>query len=165
MGLKSQLMNTCSLDGRLELLNEFVRKLARLPYLPVNKEIIFATQTIQKNRGLFPLKRIQSELNMTERTFQRLFESHVGVSPKLFGRICQFQSAFQQVSQLHQINQLHQGNQQYSGLQNHSFRLSDIAYENGYADQSHFIRVFREFTNHPPRDYFKGCAESPELAG
>jgi len=32
-------------------------------------------------------------------------------------------------------------------------KLSDVAYENGYADQSHFIRSFREFTGYTPSQY------------
>jgi AraC-like DNA-binding protein len=33
--------------------------------------------------------------------------------------------------------------------------LSDIAFENGYADQSHYVRAFKEFTNITPKDYLK----------
>jgi len=31
--------------------------------------------------------------------------------------------------------------------------LSDIAYDNDYADQSHYIRAFKEFTNITPKEY------------
>ena len=72
---------------------------------------------------------------MSERTFQRLFESNVGISPKMFSRICQFHSAFQQLDE------------------GRFTKLSDIAYQNGYADQSHMIRTFKEFTNVSPKEY------------
>ena len=32
--------------------------------------------------------------------------------------------------------------------------LTQVAYENDYYDQSHFIRDFKEFTGTNPKDYF-----------
>jgi AraC-like DNA-binding protein len=37
--------------------------------------------------------------------------------------------------------------------------LSDIAFENGYADQSHFIRAFQEFAGFTPNQYQKQLLE------
>jgi AraC-like DNA-binding protein len=141
MNLKEQLLNAASLDKRLQLINTFIGKLAVLNYADMNKAIFFATQAIRKSQGLLSLKELQQELYITERTFQRLFESHVGVSPKLFSRICQFHAAFQQ------LNVSRPG------------RLIDIAYTTGYADESHFIRSFKEFTNCSPKEYLKKSAE------
>jgi AraC-like DNA-binding protein len=36
---------------------------------------------------------------------------------------------------------------------NHYHKLSDIAFENEYADQSHFIRAFKEFAGFSPYRY------------
>jgi AraC-like DNA-binding protein len=33
--------------------------------------------------------------------------------------------------------------------------LTDVAFENDFADQSHFIRSFKEFTQLTPKDYIK----------
>lgn len=137
INLKEQLVNATSLDIRLQLINNYILRLADLARTDINNSILFATKSIQKSNGLMPLRSIQNELRVTERTFQRLFEFHVGVSPKTFSRICQFHSAFQQ-------------------LENGQFhKLGDIAYENGYADQSHLIRAFKEFTNYSPGEYLK----------
>jgi AraC-like DNA-binding protein len=34
-------------------------------------------------------------------------------------------------------------------------KLTDVAYKTGFADQSHFIRSFKEFTQITPNDYLK----------
>jgi AraC-like DNA-binding protein len=136
MSLQEQLVNVTTLSERLQLLDGYVQKLAA-PGL--NDAVQFATQAIRKSHGLVSLKDIQHELHVTERTFQRLFEFHVGIPPKLFSKICQFNAAFQQINYL-QFN-----------------RLTDIAYDYGYADQSHLIRDFQKFTNISPSEYLKNA--------
>jgi AraC-like DNA-binding protein len=81
---------------------------------------------------------------LSERTLERRFKQSIGISAKLFSRICRFQES---------LNQLRK---------NKYDKLSDIAYENGYADQSHFIRSFKEFTGVSPFDYRKQLKEVAE---
>jgi AraC-like DNA-binding protein len=88
------------------------------------------------------LLHLQKELHITERTFQRMFEKNIGIAPNLYRRICQFNSAFQQLN-----------SRKYR-------KISDIAFENGYTDQSHYIRSFKEFTNLTPKEYLHLGSES-----
>ncbi|MBS0030436.1 helix-turn-helix domain-containing protein [Chitinophaga sp. 22321] len=143
MSLKEQLVNATSLAQRLQLLNSYILKLAAPRKKYTSEAIAFATRIIQHKGGLASLPAIQKELCVTERTLQRLFESHVGVSPKTFSRICQFHSALQQLSR-----------NNFSGM-------IDVAYTNGYADQSHLIRAFKEFTKYSPLEYQKAAADFP----
>jgi AraC-like DNA-binding protein len=141
MNLREQLINATSLSMRLQLMNNYVLKLAEPNYSNIQNNIFFATHAIRKNNGLIALKTLHKELGVSERTLRRLFDFHVGVSPRMFTRICQFDSAFQQLN-----------NSQFS-------RLSDVAYENGYADQSHLTRSFKEFTNLTPSEYLKKSSD------
>jgi len=140
--LQEQLLNTAMLHYRLDLLNNFIKKLAKNA-LSVNNTAEFAAQKLKQTSGQLSLKNIQQELCITERTLQRLFEINVGLSPKMYSRICQFQAAFQQLNQ------------------NNHLKFSDIAYQNGYADQSHFIRVFKEFTSLTPKAYLQNLQAIP----
>lgn len=105
-----------------------------------NKEcelIQYATDQIMYNAGTEVLAEIIRTLNINKRTFQRVFKRYVGVSPNHYRRICQFQFVFAQ-------------------LRSGKFdTLTDIAYDNGFADQSHFIRSFREFANTTPNSYLR----------
>jgi len=141
LNLKEHLVNELSLTKRLQLMNAYVLKLSELIRTNVDRSILFATKAIQKSNGLISLRNLEEELSITERTFQRLFKLNVGVSPKVFSRICQFQSAFQQLAN------------------GQNPKLNDIAYENGFADQSHLNRSFKEFTNCSPSDYLRLSAE------
>lgn len=97
----------------------------------------YAIDHLMQKNGQTSLRSLQNNLHVTERTFERKFERYVGVSPKLFSRICQFQSSLQQMREGRFV------------------KFSDLAYENGYSDQSHFIRSFKEFTGVSPMEYIR----------
>ena len=140
INLNEQLANTPDLNLRLQLINQYILKLAELSRYDINNIISYSVGAIQKNKGLVSLRNIQQQLSMTERTFQRLFDSHIGISPKTYCRICQFNAAFQQ-------------------LESGKFsKLADIAYQNGYADQSHLVRAFKNFANYSPSEYLKASS-------
>jgi AraC-like DNA-binding protein len=132
--LQERLLNACSTDQLLQLIDDYLyRKMVGIKYQ--DKRITYATEKIAANSGKNILVSVQRELHLTERTFQRMFELHVGVSPNMFRRITQFNKAFRQVN---------------SGTVQ---TLGTMAWSNGYADQSHFIRAFKEFTHLTPSAY------------
>jgi len=101
-------------------------------------EIIrYATDHIMFNPGIEILSDIQKKLNLNERTFQRMFRKFVGITPVQYRRICQFETSFTQLRA------------------NEFGTFTDIAYDNGFADQSHFIRSFKEFTKTTPKNYLQ----------
>ena len=134
--LKPQLIYANSTARKIEVLDNLL-----IHQLKENKrecEVIqYATDNIMYNPGTEILSEMLKKLNLNERTFQRLFKKYVGITPSQYRRICQFQLSFFQ-------------------LRSKDFnKLTDIAYDNGFADQSHFIRSFKEFTQITPNDYLR----------
>ncbi|NCD69529.1 helix-turn-helix domain-containing protein [Mucilaginibacter agri] len=133
--LQDHLLNISNTDDMLLLLDNYIADLiakAKTGYSAIQ----YAAHSIAHNPSKNTLAAVQKELYFSERTFQRTFEKQIGINPNLYRRICQFNAAFQQLN-----------SRRYD-------KLSDIAFENGYADQSHYIRSFKEFTNITPKDYF-----------
>src|SRR5699024_381101 len=134
--LQEQLLNAETTDNRLKLLNKFILKLIK-NHKRSCQVIKYSADQLSSSPIPDSLPNIRCELEISTRTFQRKFKKHVGITPNQYRRICQFHSAFQQ-------------------LQSGQFqKLSDIAYQHGYAEQSHYIRTFREFTNITPKEYLQ----------
>jgi len=132
--LQEQVLNASTISEILYLIDSFLFSLMKNNKSD-GRVIKYATEKISNNPGKEILRKVQNDLSVTERTFQRLFEKNIGISPKLFRKISQFSKAFQQ-------------------LNGKNFQtLSDIAFGNDYADQSHYNRVFKEFTNLTPTEY------------
>ena len=138
--LQESLLNADTTEEMIRLLNDFIYSLITKS-APAYSLIKFATSQIAKNPSKESLALVQKELHLSERTFQRMFERNIGVAPNLYRRICQFNSAFVQLN-----SKRHR-------------KLSDIAFQNGYADQSHYIRSFKEFTNITPKEYLNFGSE------
>jgi AraC-like DNA-binding protein len=134
--LKTQLIYAASTSRKIEVLDNLL--IHQLQQHKRECEIIkYATDQIMYDPGTEILSEMLSRLDLNERTFQRMFKKYVGVTPNQYRRICQFQLSFTQ-------------------LRGKEFnKLTDIAYDNGFADQSHFIRSFKEFTQITPNDYLK----------
>jgi len=134
--LKTQLIYAGSTTRKIEVLDN----LLILQLQQNNKEceiIKYATDEIMCNPCTEILSALLNKLDLNKRTFQRIFKKYVGITPNQYRRICQFQVSFEQ-------------------LRGKGFnKLTDIAYDNGFADQSHFIRSFKEFTQITPNDYLR----------
>ncbi|MEO7766868.1 MAG: helix-turn-helix domain-containing protein [Ferruginibacter sp.] len=134
LSFQEQLLNSNTVEEMIILMNNYILSLIAKSKTgcPIIK---YAAAKIATNTSKDILGLVRKELHITERTFERVFEKNIGVAPNLYRRICQFNSAFQQ-------------------LNSRNFKkLSDIAFDNGFADQSHYIRSFKEFTNITPKDY------------
>lgn len=142
--LLEKLLSAATVEEQIDLLAASLSNSVQRTGDKQDAIIRFASTEILRGKGDTSFATLQQQLRTTERTLERRFKQSIGISAKLFSRICRFQES---------LNQLRNNN--YN-------KLSDIAYENGYADQSHFIRTFKEFTGVSPFDYRKQLNEVAE---
>jgi AraC-like DNA-binding protein len=135
--LRTQLIYAETTPRKIEVLDHLL--IHQLEQHKKECEIIkYATDQIMCHSGTTEILSVTLEnLYISNRTFQRIFKKYVGVTPNQYRRICQFQFSFAQL----RANQFN--------------KMTDVAYDNGFADQSHFIRSFREFTQITPQDYIR----------
>ncbi|GGC33625.1 hypothetical protein GCM10011386_27220 [Parapedobacter defluvii] len=121
-----------AISQKVAMIAKFLSEFAREKGMEEYRKIQEAIQIIQDHKGLMTINELAARLNTTERTLRRKFNRYVGVPPKKFAKIIQFQTS---------LNQISTGD--FS-------KLTDVVYENGYADQSHFIRNMKKFTGKRP---------------
>lgn len=90
------------------------------------------------------VRELAQQFNISERQFERKFKEYAGFNPKLYMRIIRFEEVCRCYGYTDQKT------------------LTDIAYECGYYDQSHFIHDFKAFSGYHPKVYFRGNAEGTE---
>jgi AraC-like DNA-binding protein len=135
--LTEQLANTGTFREKIDLLSSYLLCRINKNENGADAEMQYALSRIIASNGSLSLRELQHSLKLSERSFERKFKQHIGIPPKLFSRISRFQASLLQLK-----------NNQYD-------KLSDIAFENDYTDQSHFIRSFREFAGCSPFQYQK----------
>lgn len=93
-----------------------------------------AVEHILKSKGSVSITSLCDDIDISERQLERQFLRQVGLSPKFYARIIRFSYIFELIQQNDQS-------------------WSDIVYQSGFYDQSHFIKNFKEFTGEDPSVY------------
>lgn len=97
-----------------------------------------AMQYIRMATGQHSVDEVCGKVFVGKRQLQRTFQENIGISPKTYVRIVRFKGAYDFVQC------------------NPNATWTEISHQFGYADQSHFIRDFREFTGENPRAFISG---------
>ncbi|HUP14016.1 MAG TPA: helix-turn-helix transcriptional regulator [Niastella sp.] len=140
--LHNQLQETRSWNKRIALVETFLLQqlllsTKRLPKLAVINNLMYE---LRQQDVPLTMETMANRYGITARYMQQLFLQHTGLTPKLYTQISRFQKSLQLVT---------------AG----DISLTAIAYECGYADQSHFIKEFKSFTGYTPSGYSR--ANSP----
>lgn len=137
--LEERVMLASDHAGRIHIVSEFLRKQIRSH--EVHEPAVFSViSSVIRSNGLAKIPDLAAQSFLSTRQFERKFLAFSGFTPKLFSRIIRFHSALNEY-----------GNKEKS--------LTEIAYECGYYDQSHFIHDFKAFSGEHPKTYFSGNAE------
>jgi len=140
--LEEQMMLAPNNEVRVKIISEFLeRRLTNVKREPPG--VFEAIKYIIHSNGTTKVEELADRYFLSSRQFERNFKQYAGFSPKLFSRIIRFQSAL--------------GEYGYKGKS-----LTEIAYEYGYYDQSHFIQDFKQFSGHNPSHYFSGKTEATQ---
>lgn len=97
--------------------------------------IIQAVQYINSQHGIVSVESLLKTLPVNERTLERKFKLHIGISPKRFVDVIRLTSSAKRM-------------QRTTGRQ-----LTSVAYDSGYFDQAHFIKEFKKYTGITPHQY------------
>ncbi|MBC9934050.1 AraC family transcriptional regulator [Chitinophaga qingshengii] len=128
------------LDTRIQLVETFLLNRLQAPS-PTRQLIYRMADTLRYTTDFPALETIKTATTLSNRQIERCFRQLVGINMRQYRRMVRWEKA---------RNLLEQNRYQ---------KLSDIAYEAGYFDQSHFIADCRAMLNITPKEY-KSCTMS-----
>lgn len=133
--LEQKILHAASTQIRIDIIEKFL--LERLINSKTIDHIVQSTvDTILASRGQITVTELSKINHIHRRQLVRKFSSTIGLSPKQLSKTIRLQNTLK-------------------ALLNHKkSKLTDLAYDNEYYDQSHFIKDFKEFTGLSPKEFF-----------
>jgi AraC-like DNA-binding protein len=121
---------------RIELVSQFLLNKLQTA-TAVDRLAVACVDLLLASNGQVSVDVLSSQLQVHRRQLERKLSESIGLSPKQLTKIIRLQAT---------LKMMHL--EQYTNL-------TDLAYENGYYDQAHFIKDFKAFTGMSPKQFFK----------
>ncbi|MEB0260297.1 MULTISPECIES: AraC family transcriptional regulator [unclassified Mucilaginibacter] len=122
-------------EQQLEILNSFF--LNRIPIEDNCGDLKKVLVLIHESQGGISIIKIADSSGINRRTLERHFHKRVGISPKVYVQIIRFKNA---------MNYLQA---------NPNITWTELTYNNGFFDQAHMIRYFKEYLKVSPNNLVK----------
>lgn len=133
--LGERILNAISCAERIILIEEFLIKRLR-HYSALDLLVKSTIETIRTKNGNFGIGEFSRKMSIDRRQLARKFASNVGLSPKQLSKTIRIQAALKSL------------------LSEDVTSFTDLAYQNDYFDQAHFIKEFKEFTGLTPKEFY-----------
>ena len=133
--LEDRIINAHSTPERISIIEWFLRQ--RLADVDTIDRIIQSTvDTILETKGQISVTELSKKNHIHRRQLVRKFSKTIGLSPKQLSKTIRLQSTLKTL------------------LNQEKLKLTHLAYDNEYYDQSHFIKEFKEFTGLSPKEFY-----------
>ena len=129
---------------RIQLIEDFFLQKLTSPET-LERLIRSGIELLHKFNGQVSVTDLAALLNTNRRQLERKFYTSVGISPKQLSKIIRLQSALKMLEQKQFTN------------------LTSLAYANGYFDQAHFIKDFKELTGMSPKKFYTDSLKMSSL--
>ena len=128
--MEQNMINASDTKERIRIIEDFLLK--KLQETNTIKHIVKTTvDALLSSDGKTNISALSENDQSKRRQLERHFKKQIGISPKQLGKVIRLQAALKM-------------------LLNDTENLTNIAYENDYFDQSHFIKDFKEFIGTTP---------------
>ncbi|MBL4594108.1 MAG: AraC family transcriptional regulator [Flavobacteriales bacterium] len=135
LGTVKRLRQTENKQELVNILANYFNELLKVASINPDYRIKLATNLILKSNGAISIKEVRDKLCVAERTLERHFLKEIGVTAKQFAKMIQFSTSLNQITDADYLN------------------LTEIGFDSGFADQSHFIRTFKRYTGKTPKEF------------
>jgi AraC-like DNA-binding protein len=134
--IEEKLAIASTIEEKSDILNLFFTSIAVKSKNEKEQTVTSSINFIFKNKGVVTNSQLIKFTGYTERHIERLFMDSIGLNPKQFSNIIKLNCFLQQLKN-----------------KSNYTNLTEIAYNVGYADQSHLIKEFKKITGLTPTTY------------
>ncbi len=135
LALREQMMTAVSSEEKFGLAEDWLLSRFDETRLPP-AELLEFIHSLQQQPVAY-LKQLIEAYPTSQKNLIDQFKKYVGLTPKYYQRILRFTDLLQKIQKKEEIT------------------WTEIAYECGYSDQSHFIKEFRHFSGFNPNEFIK----------
>lgn len=132
--LEQQMIQSIDTQKRIEIIETFFLKMLNEKNT-ISNIVKSTVEVLFKANGTIPINVLLKDDISKRRQLERHFKKQIGISPKQLGKAIRLQTA---------LNLM---------LNKKSETLTDIAYENDYFDQNHFIKDFKDLVGVTPKEF------------
>ncbi|MEO5967941.1 MAG: helix-turn-helix domain-containing protein [Ferruginibacter sp.] len=137
--LCDEMQSAPNMESTIKVLEKFILNKYLKIHQPYQSSIASnALKLIEKFNGDILIKDLNQQTNTTKKTLERTFKQHVGLTPKLYSQIVQFNSAKDFLEK----------------MVNHD-PVFAAGLETGYYNSSYFAAQFKRFSGETPKQYLK----------
>lgn len=142
--LAEQIAACSRFESRIAVFEKALLK--KLECVPVfDNKLKCVISSVSSEPECMTVSKIAAKFGWSERSLERAFKKRVGVSPKMFSRICRFSGI------VHLLES------------NGPAKLLQYAHDFGYYDQAHMINEFRGFAGESPTAFYNRSHRLSEL--
>lgn len=122
-------------DEQINLVENFLLQQIKNPETG-DRVAASSVQILLELKGQLSVDELADQMQVHRRQLERKFAAVIGLSPKQLAKIIRLQATLKMMSE------------------RRFEHLTELAYENGYFDQAHFIKDFKEFTGVTPGEFY-----------
>ncbi len=133
--IEEQICAANSLIERIKIIERFL--ISCFKPIKTNDLLLIkrGVELINQSKGQINASELSKKLLLTNKSLERKFSALLGKTPKQFMRIVRFQGIILDFSS--------SGNK----------HLTQLAYDNGYFDQAHFVKDFKDLSGYTPKEF------------
>jgi len=133
--IRKEVTNQETINGKLKVVEQWLLDIFDKKLEPPNE--IFRIVLTLKEHPFSSHKELIENYSKTQKHLIHQFKKYCGLTPKELHRIFRFSRVLATIQQKQKI------------------QWTEIVYETGFSDQSHFIKEFQEFSGFNPSEYIK----------
>lgn len=133
--VRSRLLEAEGPELRFDIIEAALVGRLRRADAPSAPAVDFAVRELRQRGGAVSIRHLCERAGVTNKHMVEQFKRHVGLSPKLLGRVFRFQRAIEEVRGRRPVD------------------WTEVAHACGYYDQAHFNHEFKELSGSTPSEY------------